>query len=109
MHAAKTWSDPQGSASIRVKDLDQLQKYRFGLKTADFYLCRTCGGYVGAVLSEGNHMWSTLNLRLSTLALDAIRASYGAENAADRISRRRQAWTPTVVVGPAESATPADA
>jgi len=109
MHAAKTWSDPHGSASIRVKDPDHLQKYRFGLKTADFYVCRTCGAYVGAVLSEGNKMWSTLNLRLSTLTLDAMPASYGDENAADRISRRRQAWTPTVVVPTAASATPAGA
>jgi len=82
---------------------------RTELKIADFYVCRTCGAYVGAVLSEGNQMWSTLNLRLSTLVLDAVPASYRDENAADRISRRRQAWTPTVVVGPAESATPADA
>ena len=99
MHSATTWSDPQGSATIRIKDPASLQKYQFSLRTAEFFICRVCEAYIGAVLIEGDTMWSTLNLGLSDLALKAKPVSYGSEDASNRISRRRGAWTPTTVVG----------
>jgi len=77
-----------------------LQKYLFAMKTAEFYVCKTCGTYIGAVLSDRDGMWSTLNLRLTPLhGLPGSLASYGAENADERISRRKNVWTPTTVVG----------
>lgn len=98
MHGARTWSDPQGSVTLRVADGRQLQRYRFGLRTADFLVCRVCGAYLGALLQEGDHAWSTVNLRLAGLDVHTTAASYGAEGADERIARRRRAWTPTTVV-----------
>lgn len=99
IHGAKNWSDSQGAATIRVADEDALQRYRFALRTADFYVCKVCGAYAGAVLTEGSSSWSTVNLRLSRLhAIDEEPASYGAEQEADRVERRRRVWTPTKIV-----------
>ncbi|HEU4620311.1 MAG TPA: aldehyde-activating protein [Gammaproteobacteria bacterium] len=71
MHAAVSWSDPNGTALIRISHEPHLQKYRFALRTADFYICTTCGAYLGAVLSEGERSWSTVNLRLTDLSVEA--------------------------------------
>jgi hypothetical protein len=98
MHAARNWSDPDGSAVIRVGDERQLHKYRFALGTADFYICRICGAYLGAVLADDEGTWSTVNLRLNELSVDENSASYGAEDSPGRIARRKRVWTPTVIV-----------
>ena len=97
-HAARNWSDPDGSVVIRIADEHNLQKYRFGLQTADFYICRICGAYLGAVLSDRDGTWSTVNLRLSALPLEANPVSYENEDAAERIERRKRIWTPTTVL-----------
>jgi hypothetical protein len=98
MHAARNWSDPEGKAVIRIRDVHHLQRYRFGLRTADFLLCTVCGAYLGAVLSAGDQSWSTVNLRLSALDVGETGASYGSEDTGARIARRQHAWTPTAVI-----------
>ena len=39
-HDALSTSDPAGTIAFAATEADQLQRYRFGLKTADFLLCR---------------------------------------------------------------------
>jgi hypothetical protein len=99
IHAAKNWSDPNGSVTIDVADADLLNRYRFGSKTADFFICRVCGAYLGAVLEESERAWSTVNLRLSSLVVDEQAMSYGSEDALERVARRKRVWTPTTIRG----------
>ena len=91
------WSDPFGKAVIRINDGTQLQKYRFGLKTADFYICKVCGAYLGAILSDTDGIWSTVNLRLSNFVVSEQEASYGSEDVSSRVNRRKLMWTPTAI------------
>ena len=67
-----------------------MQRYRFALKTADFYICRVCGAYLGAILSDDEGTWSTVNLRLSALTVDEEPASYGSEDTFNRVTRRKR-------------------
>jgi pimeloyl-ACP methyl ester carboxylesterase len=98
-HDAKCWSDPVGSARITVRDESLLQRYRFGLETADFLVCRRCGTYAGAAIDEGATMRATLNLRLTSLHdLPAKPVSYASETRDSRIARRRERWTPAALV-----------
>ncbi len=97
IHAAINWSDPEGSVTIQISDERHLQKYQFALRTADFYICRACGGYLGAVLSDDEGAWSTVNLRLSDLVVRDEIASYGDEDRMGRVARRKRVWTPTIV------------
>ena len=100
IHAARNWSDPNGSAAIEVRNPQQLQRYLFALATAEFFICRVCGAYLGAVLSAADGIWSTVNLRLSDLPdVSEENASYGSEGKGERISRRKTVWTPTQLVG----------
>jgi hypothetical protein len=97
IHAAQNWSDPHGSVRIHVERLHELNKYRFASRTADFFVCRACGAYLGAVLTEGDTAWSTVNLRLSDLSVHQQSVSYGAEDSDQRIARRKRVWTPTTI------------
>jgi hypothetical protein len=97
-HGALTTSDPDGSLAFHTDSAPALQRYRFGLKTADFLLCRHCGVYLGAQIETARGAFGIVNVRAivsTSIALpDPAVADYGAEDAAARISRREKRWTP---------------
>jgi len=97
-HGAATSSDPGGTLIFDIRQPAALQRYRFGLRTADFLLCRECGVYVGAQIEAAGAAFGIIN----TLALTPVpaalppagRADYGAESVPERIARRASRWTP---------------
>lgn len=97
-HGARTTSDPNGTIAIKVGDESKLQRYRFGLNTADFLICRTCGVFVGAMMQEGGKRWVTVNANTfrPVPAYDIAGAAidFSAEDASGREDRRRLKWTP---------------
>lgn len=100
MHGAKSFSDPEGRARLGVKDVSKLERYRFGLRALDFFVCTACGGYAGAVLADDDGTWVTLNLRLSEHrdAPDNA-AHYDNQSGAERTARRKKMWTPATIEG----------
>src|SRR3546814_8578254 len=40
-----------------IHDAESAQRYRFGLGTADYFLCGRCGVYVAAVLAAGDGLY----------------------------------------------------
>ena len=100
-HGSRNVSDPNGSLAI-VSDV-LLTRYRFGLGITDFLICPTCGSYVAAVMVEGGGWLSTPNLNCFDDPHSELRAEpmvYDAEDAADRLDRRHQRWTPTTIAEP---------
>ncbi len=101
-HGARTATDREGRLEISVRSPAELNRYQFGLKTAEFFVCKRCGVYLAAVLTtpEGN-CYATVNIN----ALNARRrftqqpvaVDYEGENAERRIARRKENWTPAVV------------
>jgi hypothetical protein len=97
-HDALSTSDPGGTIEFKAHDAVQLRRYRFGLRTADFLLCRNCGVYVGAVIETPKGRFGIIN----THALDdpqpptaaARNMSYDAEGTDERVERREQRWSP---------------
>jgi hypothetical protein len=97
-HGALTTSDPCGRLAFEVRDVDLLERYRFGLKTADFLLCKCCGVYVGAQIAIGRGAFGIINIltivpvpeRLPVAAL----ADYSSESSNARVERREKKWTP---------------
>lgn len=98
LHAALTSSDPTGSLSFHAGDLSDLQRYRFGARTADFLICRRCGAYLGATMRSAASGYGLVNLRtLRPMPGDLsapVAMSYDGESSAQRISRRESRWTP---------------
>jgi hypothetical protein len=97
-HAARTTSDPKGSIRIAVRDAEKLNRYRFGLRTADFLICGDCGVYIGALMQDGSGMWFTVNANafreMPPLDFPVVAHDFDAEDVPTRIARRKTKWTP---------------
>jgi hypothetical protein len=97
-HGAVNISDGAGRTIIEGSAAD-INRYRFGLKTADFLICKFCGTYIVAVIGEGHHIRSTINvvgLRMSAfLDVEEAPMDYETETTDQRVARRFEKWTPT--------------
>ena len=102
LHGMRATSDPEGRVTIIIHDPERANRYRFGLKTADFLICGNCGVYVAAVMSEGGATWATLNVNAlddaAAFSQAAAVVSYEGESAAARRARRRENWTPATLL-----------
>jgi hypothetical protein len=102
-HGSIAASDPAGLVEITLADPAKSSRYRFGMATADYLVCRDCGVYVAAVMSEGEKSWSVAIVN----ALDdraeftgpVEPVDFSAEDGDDRRARRRARWTPTIFAG----------
>ena len=97
-HNALTTSDPAASIEFHAADAAQLRRYRFGLETADFLLCKNCGVYIGAAIDTPKGRFGIVNVRGLRPAPanlpDPVPASYDGESEPGRIARREQRWSP---------------
>jgi hypothetical protein len=96
-HGALATSDPEGLLEFRSANPTQVQRYRFGGRTAEFLICRECGVYVGVQMVTDKGRFGVLNV-LTLRPLFALSAAepmdYGAESAEGRRLRRESRWTP---------------
>ncbi len=85
-------------ARFEIAQSEALVRYHFGLRTADFFLCRNCGVYLAAVMSSPQGRFATLNTNCLDSAVQGIvdpaPVTYDAETADARNRRREQRWTP---------------
>jgi len=95
-HGARTTADPEGHVSFHIGDETKLHRYRFGLQTADFLVCRVCGVYLAAVIASPRGRFATLNVN----TIDGVSTghakptSYDGETSEQRQRRRTRQWTP---------------
>jgi len=99
-HGRISTSDPDGEIRVSIADADRVNKYRFGQRTADFYVCGTCGA-VPVVTSEVDGATIGLvDVRMiedfTWSRTDTVRHDYEGEPADARLARRRSSWTGTV-------------
>jgi len=98
-HGARTTSDPEGAVRFMIDDPAKLKRYRFGSRSADFFVCRECGAYVAAVVTSARGQFATLNVNVLRPAVDvpvATAISYEAETPEQKLARREKKWTPVV-------------
>jgi hypothetical protein len=92
-HGAKTVSDPAGKLRLSFRE-EAVGRYRFGTRSADFLVCRTCGDYVAAAI-EGFGVLNVVAADIRILAARPARpVTYDDETAEERLARRRARWTP---------------
>ncbi len=92
-HGAKTVSDPAGSLALRFRESD-VERYRFGSRTCEFIVCRSCGAYVAAII-EGYGVLNVVAADIDAFSRRPARpVDYEDETAATRLARRRERWTP---------------
>lgn len=97
---ARTISDPDGQAIIRVEGPESLIRYRFGLRTADYLLCAACGSYVAAIQPDDPPI-AVVNVGgLAVPEFDEREpepVSYAGETVEARLQRRRSYWMPVTI------------
>ncbi|NVB80963.1 MAG: aldehyde-activating protein [Kofleriaceae bacterium] len=101
-HRPRYTSDPAGHVTIHVNGIENANQYRFGLRLADFVICRTCGVFVAAY-EPGSPGRAVVNLDVLARAADFTASpvqftAYDAEDAAARSARRAKNWTPASLV-----------
>jgi hypothetical protein len=86
---------------LYVTDVDQVQRYRFGLGVTDFLICRRCGVYIAAMMDMEGGRYGVISAgvleRRAELTGQVLPMEYGGEDAADRLARRKTRWTPVLV------------
>lgn len=97
-HDALSTSDPAGYLEFTANVPKLVNRYRFGLRTADFIHCAECGVYIGAFIETSKGQFGIINTHalVETPAGLAIPGpvTYDAEESAGRVSRREARWTP---------------
>jgi hypothetical protein len=95
LHHAAYVSDPQGALRIRVREQDQLGRYRQGSGRAELLLCKTCGVLIAPLLREGEKLYASVNVRVIEAG-----ATFGTEQVvspqqlpeSDKVKRWRDIW-----------------
>jgi len=100
-HRPRYTSDPAGHVTIRIADPASVSRYRFGLRLADFLICKTCGVFVAAV-EPGDPGRAVINLDVLARASEFTAGptqftAYDNEDAATRTARRARNWTPATL------------
>ena len=97
---ARTVSDPDGKATVRADRPESVTRYRFGLRTADYLLCASCGAYVAAI-QPGQPPLAVVNVGgLGVPEFEGREAEpvdYAGETVEVRIARRRGYWMPVAL------------
>jgi hypothetical protein len=100
-HRGRYTSDPAGHVTIRIDEANT-SRYRFGLRLADFLICKTCGVFVAAY-EHGSPGRAVINLEVLARAAEFVGSpvqffAYDAEDVAARTARRLKNWTPATVL-----------
>ncbi|PBB27523.1 aldehyde-activating protein [Mesorhizobium sp. WSM4307] len=95
-HGSRAVADPDGRLTVLIKDEAQLHRYRFGLRTADYLICRDCGVYVAAITTDDGDsraiaIVNALDDRLK-FSREPVAVDYDAESRESRIARRQVRW-----------------
>lgn len=102
-HNARAYSNPKANLTLTAHEAIHLQRYAFGLKTAESVICRRCGVYVAMVLIDAGKAWSTVNIDVlddrSLFSDQVVSRDFSAEDTEARITRRRAQWVPTQLIG----------
>ena len=101
-HGSRAASDPAGRLTISVQDSSHLKRYRFGLETADYLLCASCGVYVAAVTSDDAEPRAVVSINVlddrDRFSSELRIVNFDSEDRAARIARRRKHWMPVSVM-----------
>lgn len=88
-----------------IDDPSLVSKYRFGTKTADFYVCSVCG-IVPFVVSEiEDKQFAVVNVcafdNVDLSSLSSAATNFDGEDADSRLERRARNWIPNVSISAA--------
>lgn len=100
-HATRAIADPSGSLVITITNPADVSRYSFGMRTAQYLVCRECGVYAAAITNDTTEPKGIAILNAladaSAFTSPPIPADYSAESQFYRQARRRHKWTPAKI------------
>ena len=101
LHGRIATSDRDGELRIAIEAPENVSKFRFGHRTADFYVCRECG-MIPVVTSEiDGATRGIVDVRMiecfAWSRSETSRHDFEGEEVDDRLDRRKGYWTGTVI------------
>jgi hypothetical protein len=99
-HGGAWTSHRDAELAYRIEDESRISKYRFGTRTADFFVCSVCG-VVPFVLSEiDDSQYAVVNVNVfedvGGLTLSVSSTDFEGEGTGSRLERRKRNWIPRV-------------
>jgi len=100
-HGGAWTSHRRSQLTVIIADHALVSKYRFGTKTADFYVCSICG-VAPFVLSEINeNLYAVVNINTFenaySLSFSGSATNFDGEDEGSRLERRVRNWIPNVL------------
>ncbi|MFE0013588.1 GFA family protein [Mesorhizobium sp. NPDC059054] len=97
-HNSLAASDPNGLLTISVGNETLLSRYAFGMRTAEYLVCRDCGVYVAAVTTDSAEQRAIIIVNAlderKQFTREPLPTVYDAETRDERIARRQSRWMP---------------
>ncbi len=95
-------SHPQGQLKARVSDQSRVNKYAFGTKTAEFYICANCGvvPFVTSKIQGKTYAVVNVNTFENVKPEDLVSSvtDFDGESIDGRLQRRARNWIPQVTI-----------
>jgi hypothetical protein len=95
-------SHPQGQLIARVSDQSHVNKYAFGTKTAEFFICTTCGVVPFVISQIQGQTYAVVNVNtfedVNPEDLMSSVTNFDSESIDGRLQRRARNWIPQVTI-----------
>ena len=95
-------SHPEARLEALITDEAHLSRYRFATSTADFFICRRCGGTTFAVSRIEGRDFAVVNVftfdDAEGMDFDISSTDFDGETVDERLQRRARNWIPDVSV-----------
>lgn len=99
-HGGAWTSHSASGLVVNIDDASTLSRYSFATKTAEFFVCTSCG-VVPLVVSEiDEKLYAVVNVNsfedAESLAFSSSATDFGGETKDSRLQRRERNWIPNV-------------
>jgi len=95
-HGGVYTSHPSGRLEVRIADEGLLCRYSFDTKTAEFYVCASCGVVPFVTSTIGGHQYAVVNVNtfenVDRSALKSSVTDFEGESVGQRLTRRQRNW-----------------
>jgi len=99
-HGASYTSHPEGRLDAEIRDLSLVSRYRFGTRTAEFFVCKRCGVVPFVTSTIDGALYAVINVNTtepaSGISFETSIADFDGEEVDDRLARRARSWIPDV-------------
>ena len=99
-HGGNWTSHRSAELVAEVGDGSLVSRYRFGTKTADFYVCSRCGAVPFVTSAIEGRLYAVVNVNtfegINPSSLARAAANFDGEGTGERLDRRKQNWIPAV-------------